>query len=582
MRYLRVAVAAVTAVAGLSALAAPPAAAAELYDETFADPQVKHLGVWSAPSTQGTHQPCLTAATTAVQGSLPVCKAVTSGAKKPDPAGSGAFQLTDNSLKNSGALLLNRALDARQGLHIEFDMFHYDAYPNKYDAKKAQGGDGMSFFLIDGETPDVKPGAAGGYLSYKDLPGAVVGVGFDQFGNFSNKGYWPAGDKGPGNIPNNIVIRGAEKTNYQYLKGVPSPAPLAVGSAKTRTEAKRTVNIDLSTANMLNVYVDYYDGSGKREIIKNVDLDNFTGQPKLPETIKLGFGGATGDAGAIHEIAGFKVTSLDPDLKTTMTAQGTFQAGGTGAYKIDVANKPDAGPTVGPITTTFKAPAGTTVRSASGPGWTCTPSGGQATCTRTAKLRPGDTAPIDVVINIPAGASGDLTATATADTKDEHKPADNTATVTTTLPKPAIQTGLKVDIKSTPNPYVPGGVVTYTATVTNDGPSAAKGATFGADWPGLMDGIPWTCKASAGSACPAPTGRGDISGVKVDVAAKGTVTFTVSCLLPLIAKGSQEATATIAPPAGATDSNCPVKCTAKDTNPGTVPALVPGGARRRA
>src|SRR5262249_12855186 len=86
-------------------------------------------------------------------------------------------------------------------------------------------------------------------------------------------------------------------------------------------------------------------------------------------------------------------------------------------------------------------------------------------------------------------------------------------------------------MKITPNPYTPGGKLTYTITVSNTGTTAATGAQLKAAVAQVWKDIPWTCTATSGSTCPATPGAGDINAT-VTVAPGGTVTFTADCSVP--------------------------------------------------
>jgi hypothetical protein len=95
----------------------------------------------------------------------------------------------------------------------------------------------------------------------------------------------------------------------------------------------------------------------------------------------------------------------------TVTPQGNFTAGGTGGYQLTVSNAPSAGPTTGTVTETFSVPAGQTVTSAGGPGWTCTTAGQTVTCARPGTgndaLAGGSSyPPVTIATSIASSASG--------------------------------------------------------------------------------------------------------------------------------------------------------------------------------
>ncbi|MCP3759693.1 hypothetical protein [Streptomyces sp. TBY4] len=278
-----------------------------LLAESFADVTVSSM-MWQATVPQGTGVPGLTAAPSATRGSLRPCGEITSGSMKPDAAGEGVFRLTGNSRQSSCHLLLEQVIDTRRGVTFEFDLYMYDAQtiagPNGMWA-----ADGVAFHMIDGEQRRVEAGEAGGALGYKSLSGAYASVAFDQFGNFSAQA---AGAGGPGRSPNTVAVRGGQSTGYAYLIGAaldPKAQALSVDSATERALAKRHVIVDLTSAGLITVRIDWLDGKGPQQILTG-DLDGLPGQAPLPSMVKIGWSASTGDAPSVHEISGFTASTL--------------------------------------------------------------------------------------------------------------------------------------------------------------------------------------------------------------------------------------------------------------------------------
>jgi uncharacterized repeat protein (TIGR01451 family) len=100
-----------------------------------------------------------------------------------------------------------------------------------------------------------------------------------------------------------------------------------------------------------------------------------------------------------------------PLWSITKTHTGNFAEGQTNAtYTVTVSNQAGAsvGTTIGTATVTDTVPAGLTLVSMAGTGWTC-PSGGN-TCTRNDSLGPGASYPqITVTVNVAANAPGSVT-----------------------------------------------------------------------------------------------------------------------------------------------------------------------------
>ncbi len=97
-----------------------------------------------------------------------------------------------------------------------------------------------------------------------------------------------------------------------------------------------------------------------------------------------------------------------------------------------------------------------------------------------------------------------------------------------------------------------GAVTTYTITVTNAGPAAVTGAAVTDTFPAAITGVSWTCSASAGSSCGAPSGTGNINQL-VNLAVGGTAIFNADATLSPGATGTVSNTATVAAPGGIAD-----------------------------
>lgn len=164
------------------------------------------------------------------------------------------------------------------------------------------------------------------------------------------------------------------------------------------------------------------------------------------------------------------VTPLQADLSIGMTGPATVNAGAALSYVVTVSNA--AGDTTsGTITVINTLPAGVTGASATGSGWSCgAPSGGSITCTTTATLAAGNSLPSITVSMTAPSAGGSISNSATvASPISDPNGANQTASVPTTV---VAQANLKIT-KTGPGGVTAGQNVTYTITVTNNGPSSA-------------------------------------------------------------------------------------------------------------
>ncbi|MBL0213438.1 MAG: OmpA family protein [Myxococcales bacterium] len=113
-----------------------------------------------------------------------------------------------------------------------------------------------------------------------------------------------------------------------------------------------------------------------------------------------------------------------------------------------------------------------------------------------------------------------------------------------------------------------GSTVTYTVRVTNAGADVVVGATVAEVFPAALTNVTWTCVASAGGSCSAPSGTGNLNSL-VTVANAGTVTFTVTGTIDPATTGTLATTATVTAPAGIVDLT-PGNNSATDTDQITV------------
>jgi hypothetical protein len=247
-----------------------------------------------------------------------------------------------------------------------------------------------------------------------------------------------------------------------------------------------------------------------------------------------------------------------PDLSVKLTPVTPLVAGGTGKLRMDVSNAAKAGSTKGPTTLTYKAPPDSTVTTADGTGWTCAAQPAKAVCTRPELLNGGGKfPPAYVTMSVCHRADCALKgATATAQT-----PGAGPANAIRDLPITQ-HSALGLSLSSNPATPIPGYDTTFTAVITNGGPTDVENAELDVRVPPGYDGQ-WTCLATPGSGCPGKIGAGQLN-VKLYIASGGTVTLTATGQAEGANAAHVPVSATLAPPATYTDLYCSrtVPCTA--------------------
>ena len=240
-------------------------------------------------------------------------------------ATSQIIRLTDAVPNQAQLRLFSTPVDATKGLSVTFDFFSYGGAGG---TSGGTGGDGFSFSLIDGvqDPLKIKPGGFGGSLGYAQsnnidpksgLTGGYLGIGFDEFGNFSSATEGRAGGKiGGAKVPDSVAVRGSQLNNYNFLTGTPTlPVSLDVPAAQggNQTTALKHAKIDLSPTGQLTVKVDL-DGNNTfdpTETLINYNVITEGNNGAIPSTFRFGFAGSTGVATNIHEVGDFIVTTFD-------------------------------------------------------------------------------------------------------------------------------------------------------------------------------------------------------------------------------------------------------------------------------
>jgi len=246
-----------------------------------------------------------------------------------DALGNGVLQLTSNQREQSGYLYVDIPFPSTYGIKASFEYFSYGGDGN---------ADGMVFFLFDAAVSAFQPGGFGGALGYAfnsahqapGLTGAYIGIGLDEYGNFTNA---IEGKDGPGFRPNNITIRGPGSgfEGYEYITGIRTDQeagglaeedqfPLSSGGLNTSRVT------DLNKAGYRKVFIDLQPATDGQGMILSMEMlvTTVDNEPRVvsvfkdfpydyiaPENLKIGFAAATGGYTNFHEIRNIVVEVSD-------------------------------------------------------------------------------------------------------------------------------------------------------------------------------------------------------------------------------------------------------------------------------
>lgn len=252
----------------------------------------------------------------------------------PRIVNSGFLRMTNNSTNVATSATMPGTFPAKGNL-ITVEFKHY-----AYNANGTGGADGLALTLSDATQTPV-PGAYGGSLGYaqKDnaactagggtapcngFTGGWVGIGIDEWGNFSAATEGRSG--GPGQRADSVAVRGSGSglVGYPYLGGTAANLNPAIDSpTQTSPNPGHAYRIVVDARNYT---WDADAGTGNKTTLVSVDRDTsgagttYTSlvpsfdafsvnlsQALVPENWKLSFTSSTGSSVNYHELAGIKI-----------------------------------------------------------------------------------------------------------------------------------------------------------------------------------------------------------------------------------------------------------------------------------
>jgi uncharacterized repeat protein (TIGR01451 family) len=219
--------------------------------------------------------------------------------------------------------------------------------------------------------------------------------------------------------------------------------------------------------------------------LANRDYRQTAGSPALDVALVIpGFNDANSGwpfTGSAPDMGAFEFVTTGTDLAVTMSdAVDPVAVNGTITYTVTVTNNgPDAATGV-LLTDTLPGTASFLAGT-----WTsgsCNASGATVTCSIGA-IANGASVPVTITATAP-GTASDITNTASVTGTETDPSAGNNSTTEDTAV--GDRTDLAVTKASSPDPVQPGATLTYTVTVTNNGPDAATGVVLTDTLPGTV------------------------------------------------------------------------------------------------
>jgi MSHA biogenesis protein MshQ len=267
-------------------------------------------------------------------------------------AGNQRLQLTQDTTYQATLAILQRYFPAAGNL-VVVNFKHY-AYPH------SSGADGIVTIFSDAAVSPVAGGSGGslGYAQYTSpantpgFAGGWLGVGIDEFGNFSN----PTENrfKGPGVRANSVSIRGPANSfyasspantysnGYPYVQGTAALSPI-IGSAATVASGggpgylyRITIDSRVPGEQWLQVERSTDGGVSYTAIVASFNLMSSlasvfptTTLPAIPANFWLSFTGGTGGSTNIHEIDNLSVCATKMIAATAAIDHFRFENPGT-------------------------------------------------------------------------------------------------------------------------------------------------------------------------------------------------------------------------------------------------------------
>lgn len=271
-----------------------------------------------------------------------------------DPVNDGWLRLTPAVGNKSGYAYVNSSFPSSLGVLMEFEYKTWRSSSDSYN-----GADGLCVFFFDGATTNFKMGGYGGSLGYAPntgqgvstgLSGGYIGIGIDEYGNFSNATEGRIG--GVGEQPNAITLRGPTTTNAattnSYLAYKQMQASRSTDSNNSVDYNTTTTTRPSNTTFYRKVKITIIPTGGQYKIDvywqaspsdSYTSLLSYTTATAPPAKLKLGFAASTGGGFNIHEIRNIYITTTGNVRANKNFDKSNVNVNELLTYTVDVTNE---------------------------------------------------------------------------------------------------------------------------------------------------------------------------------------------------------------------------------------------------
>ncbi|HVI46268.1 MAG TPA: hypothetical protein VM802_15440, partial [Chitinophaga sp.] len=284
-----------------------------------------------------------------------------------DPVGDGWLRLTEDKNNDVGYAFVNQGFPSTLGVLMDFE---YVSWRRSNAPGFPMGADGFSIFLFDDNVTATtfRLGAAGGSLGYAQstssgntgLNGGYVGIGIDEFGNYSTCSDGKSGGEPNCNFghPDLISARGPAP-NYAYIQGSSVGTSLdydvLTNTRPTAAQFYRRVQIQITKTGPAGSYQILVKSTTTPGGTLTTLFGPVTLSSPPPARLKLGFAASTGGAWNKHEVRNLIITTPGNIRVQKLVDKSTVKVGDQLTYRITTYNETAAAITGLPLKDTFPA-----------------------------------------------------------------------------------------------------------------------------------------------------------------------------------------------------------------------------------